>query len=288
MEKKDPVIIQRTMQFANKEAEQQVEQQVEKQAEKQATQQAVPTGGQIIAIGIGPGHLETMTCQAIEALKRCDTIVGYYVYVDQVKPLITHQEIYSNTMGQEKERCEKAIEIALTGKTVAMVCSGDAGLYGMSGLLYELLERDRLFEHVKIRVIPGVTAALSCASVLGAPIVEDFCTISLSDYMTPYEKILLRVECAAKADFTIALYNPRSSKRPGYLKEAVDLLLRERSATTPVGILRNAYREDETIIRTTLGAIPYDEVDMFCTVIIGNSNTRWVNAYMVTSRGYTL
>jgi precorrin-3B C17-methyltransferase len=106
--------------------------------------------------------------------------------------------------------------------------------------------------------------------------------------MTPYEKILLRVDYAAKADFTIALYNPRSSKRPDYLKEAVELLLKVRSTTTPVGILRNAYRDDETIIRTTLGKVPYDEVDMFCTVIIGNSNTRWVNEYMVTSRGYTL
>jgi precorrin-3B C17-methyltransferase len=244
--------------------------------------------GKICAIGIGPGHLETMTYQAREALENCDAVVGYFVYVDQVKPLITHQEIYSNTMGQEKERCEKALQIALTGKTVAMVCSGDAGLYGMSGLIYELLERDQLFECIEVQVIPGITAALSCASVLGAPIVEDFCTISLSDYMTPYEKIRMRLECAGKADFTIALYNPRSSKRPHYLKEAVELLLKYRDKKTPVGILRNAYREDETIIRTTLGELPYEEVDMFCTVVIGNSKTRWVNQFMITSRGYAL
>lgn len=244
--------------------------------------------GQIIAIGIGPGHLESMTYQAKEALMRCDALVGYYVYVDQVKSLMTNQEIYANTMGQEKERCEKAIQIALTGKTVAMVCSGDAGLYGMSGLLYELLERDCLFDSLGIEVIPGVTAAISSASILGAPIVEDFCTISLSDYMTPYEKIKLRVEYATKADFTIALYNPRSSKRPEYLKEAVDIMLTYRTGTTPVGIIRNAYRQDQTIIRATLDTLPFESIDMFCTVIVGNSKTRWVKDYMVTSRGYSL
>lgn len=244
--------------------------------------------GKIYVIGLGPGNLSTMTYQAREAIADSEAIVGYHVYVDQITTLITDQEIYANTMGQEKERCEKAIEMALSGKKVAMVCSGDAGLYGMSGLIFELIERDLAESKVDIQIVPGVTAAISCSSILGAPIVEDFCTISLSDYMTPYEKICLRIESAAKADFTIALYNPRSSKRPHYLKEAVGSILNFRDPRTPVGIVRNAYREDEVVIKTILSEIPYEDVDMFCTIIIGNSKTRWINDTMVTSRGYEL
>ncbi|MBC7959134.1 MAG: precorrin-3B C(17)-methyltransferase [Vallitaleaceae bacterium] len=242
----------------------------------------------IMAIGIGPGNLEGMTLRARTALEACEVVVGYHVYVEQVRPLITDQIVFENGMGQEKDRCEKAIGLALEGKSVAMVCSGDSGLYGMAGLLYELLERDQLLQDVSLEVIPGVTSALSCSSLLGAPIVEDFCTISLSDYMTDQKKIHLRLELAAKADFTMAIYNPRSSKRPEYLKEAVEIILKERQPETPVGIIRNAYREDQTILRTTLGEVPYEEVDMFCTLLIGNSKTRWIGEYMVTSRGYSL
>lgn len=242
----------------------------------------------IIAIGIGPGSLEGMTLRAKAALESCEVLVGYHVYVEQVRALMTNQVIFENGMGQEKDRCEKAIELAVEGKIVSMVCSGDSGLYGMAGLLYELLEREQLLNEVSIEVIPGVTSALSCASLLGAPIVEDFCTISLSDYMTAHDKIQKRIELATKADFTIALYNPRSSKRPAYLRQAIEIILKERSSQTPVGIVRNAYRENQILIRTTLGQVPYEEVDMFCTVLIGNSNSRWIGDYMVTSRGYEL
>lgn len=244
--------------------------------------------GKIYVIGLGPGDLSTMTYQAQEAIQDSHAIVGYYLYVEQIKALISEKEIYSNTMGQEKDRCEKAVELALCGKKVSMVCSGDAGLYGMAGLIFELIERDNVATKIEIQIIPGITAALSCSSVLGAPIVEDFCTVSLSDYMTPYEKIKLRIECAAKADFTIAIYNPRSSKRPYYLEEAIDTMLKYRASNTPVGIVRNAYRPDEHVIKTRLCEIPYDVVDMFCTIIVGNSNTKWLNGKMVTSRGYHL
>ncbi|TCT13793.1 precorrin-3B C17-methyltransferase [Natranaerovirga pectinivora] len=244
--------------------------------------------GKIYAIGLGPGDLQGMSLKAKETIIDCDGIVGYRVYVQQIKTLISEKDIYENGMGQEINRCEKAIEWAQEGKKVAMVCSGDSGVYGMAGLLYELLNKNNLLAKIPLEIIPGVTSAMACGSLLGAPIVEDFCTISLSDYMTPYETIEKRIEYAAKGDFTIAIYNPRSSKRPEYLRKAVDILLAIRSESTPVGIVRQAYREEQKIIRTTLGKIPFEEVDMFSTVIIGNSKTKWLGDYMVTSRGYAL
>lgn len=242
----------------------------------------------IAIIGIGPGNPEGMTIRARNAVESCQVVVGYHVYVEQVRTMISDKTVIENGMGQEKERCEKAITLAAEGNYVAMVCSGDSGLYGMAGLIYELLDREQLLDHIEVEVIPGVTSALSCASLLGAPIVEDFCTISLSDYMTDKDKIHRRLELASKADFTMAIYNPRSSKRPEYLKEAIEILLNDRESKTPVGIVRNAYREDQTVIRTTLDSVPYNEVDMFCTLIIGNSRTKWIDDFMVTSRGYAL
>ena len=244
--------------------------------------------GKLFAIGLGPGDLQGMTLKAKEIILECDGIVGYKVYVQQIKSLIKEKNIYENGMGQEINRCKKAIEWALEGKTVAMVCSGDSGVYGMAGLLYELLYKNNLIAQIPLEIVPGVTSAMACSSLLGAPIVEDFCTISLSDYMTPYETIEKRIEYAGKGDFTIALYNPRSSKRPEYLKRAVDILLTLKKESTPVGIVKQGYREEQKIIRTTLGNIPFAEVDMFSTVIIGNSKTKWLGDYMVTSRGYAL
>lgn len=242
----------------------------------------------IYAIGIGPGNIQDMTLRAKAAIKSCYAIIGYTAYIQQIKELLTNKLVFENGMGKEKERCKKTIDIALEGKNVGIVCSGDAGLYGMAGLIYELLEQEKLLNQVEVEVIPGVTAAISCGAILGAPIVEDFCTISLSDYMTPYDTIIKRVTNASKADFTIALYNPRSQKRPEHLKEIINLILLERDGNTPVGIVKNAGREGEELIRTTLASIPFEWVDMFTTLIIGNSKTRWVGDYMVTSRGYTL
>ncbi|MCT4598947.1 MAG: precorrin-3B C(17)-methyltransferase [Vallitalea sp.] len=244
--------------------------------------------GKIYVVGIGPGCIDSMTNNAYEAIKESEVIAGYKVYVEQISSLINNKKVIQKGMGKEIERCQMAIEEATKGKIVAMVCSGDAGLYGMSGLIFELVHNKNLENTVEIEVIPGVTAALSCASLLGAPIVEDFCTISLSDYMTPYNKILKRVEYATKADFTIALYNPRSSKRQNYLSEAIDIIRNERNSDTPVGIVRMAYREEQEIIRTNLGDINVEDVDMFCTIIIGNKQTKWLDNSMVTSRGYKI
>lgn len=244
--------------------------------------------GQIFVIGIGPGQLENMTLKAMEAIKSCDVIAGYKVYVEQINDLLDDKKVISKGMGKEIDRCEMAIEEALKGRKVGIVCSGDGGLYGMAGLLIELVHTKGLENDIEIEVVSGVTAAVSCGALLGAPIVEDFCTISLSDYMTPYEKILKRVDMASKADFVIALYNPRSSKRPDYLDEAISIIRKERDDNTPVGIIRMAYRKEQEIIRTDISHIKTEEVDMFCTVIIGNKQTKWLNDHMVTSRGYNI
>lgn len=242
----------------------------------------------IYAVGLGPGSHEEMTYRAKAAIEGSEVIVGYHVYVEQVKTLIKGQKVLSTGMGGERERCLQAIEEAGEGRTVSMVCSGDAGLYGMSGLLFELLEKLELRDQIELEVVPGVTSALSCASLLGAPIVEDFCTISLSDYMTPGDKIHKRLAAASDGDFVIALYNPRSLKRPEYLREAMAIVSRFRAGDTPVGIVKNAYRPEQEIHRTTIDRLPYEKVDMFSTVVIGNSKTRWIGDHMVTSRGYQL
>lgn len=242
----------------------------------------------IFAIGIGPGNINGMTLKAFDIIKQCEAVIGYNEYIKQIKMLLNDKIVFQNGMGKEKERCQKAIDLAMEGKTVGMVCSGDSGLYGMAGLLYELLDKQGLINQITMEVIPGVTSALSCSALLGAPIVEDFCTISLSDYMTPYETILKRVQYSTKADFTIALYNPRSLKRPEYLNEALELIRQERKGSTPVGIVKHAGRTGQEILRTTLEEVPVEWVDMFSTVVIGNTKTRWLGDYMVTSRGYDL
>jgi precorrin-3B C17-methyltransferase len=213
-------------------------------------------------------------------------LTGYTVYIEQIQGLVEKKQIVKKKMGEEIERCQIAIEMASKGHIVGIVCSGDGGLYGMAGLILELIEKET--KKPEVEIIPGVTAALSASALLGAPIVEDFCTISLSDYMTPWDKILTRIEYASKGDFTIALYNPRSNARPDHLQKAIDVILMYRSGDVPVGIVRNAYRSNQEIIRTTLEKLPIEQVDMFCTVIIGNSKTRWTGDFMVTSRGYRI
>jgi precorrin-3B C17-methyltransferase len=243
--------------------------------------------GNIYIIGLGPGKLGNMTTKAIETIKSCEVIAGYKVYIEQIRELIHNKKIICNGMGKEILRCELAIEEASQGKMVGLVCSGDAGPYGMAGLVLELINKKNI-QNVEIEIIPGITAAISCSSLLGAPIVEDFCTISLSDYMTPYNKILKRIELAAKGEFIIAIYNPRSSKRQDYLSEAINIIRKEREDDTPVGIVRMAYREEQSIIRTTISNVEIENVDMFCTIIVGNKQTKWINNYMVTSRGYKI
>lgn len=224
---------------------------------------------------------------AVRTLKGVDTVVGYTRYVRLVEPLIAGKEVFSTGMTEEVERCEKAIELAVNGKSVAVVSSGDAGIYGMAGLILQLAS-SRGSASFKIEVVPGVPAFVSAASLLGAPLMHDFTSISLSDLLTPWELIEKRVRAAASADFVIVLYNPKSRKRVEGLAKALDIIGGYRDASTPVGIVRNASREGEKKILTTLGetAVHYDTIDMLTILIIGNSQTVKEGTWMITPRGY--
>ena len=224
-----------------------------------------------------------MTIRAAQALRDCDVIVGYTVYVDLVKEHFPDKEFRTTPMRREIERCRLAFAIASEGKTVAMICSGDAGVYGMAGLMLEIGEE---YPQIGVEIIPGVTAALSGAAVLGAPLIHDFCLISLSDLLTPWETIEKRLLAASEADFVICLYNPSSHKRSDYLQKACDLLLRSRKPETVCGIVRNIGREGEESTVLTLRELRETKVDMFTTVLIGSSQTRELNGHMVTPRGY--
>ena len=237
----------------------------------------------IYVVGIGPGKHENMTQRAQQALENCDIIVGYTVYVGLVKEHYADKEFLTTPMRREVERCVLAFERAAEGKTVAIICSGDAGIYGMSGIVEELAPR---YPDVEVETVPGVSAVISGASILGAPLMHDFAVISLSDLMTPWEKIAKRLLCAAQADFVLCLYNPSSNKRKGYLQKACELVLQYASPETVCGIAKNIGREGEDARILTLGDLRNTEVDMFSTVFIGNSQTRAINGRMVTPRGY--
>lgn len=238
---------------------------------------------ELYVVGIGPGSYENMTLRAIHALQNCDVIVGYTVYVDLVKAHFPDKEFLTTPMRQEVERVKLALEIAQAGKSVAMICSGDAGVYGMSGLCEEMAKD---CPNVRILSIPGVSAVLSGAAILGAPLMHDFAVISLSDLLTPWEKIEKRLLAAAEADFVICLYNPASHKRKDHLSRACDLVLQFASPDTVCGIARNIGRDGESFTVLPLKDLRDAEVDMFCTVFIGNSQTQIVNGKMVTPRGY--
>ena len=237
----------------------------------------------IYVVGIGPGEYEQMTMRAANALKSCDTIVGYTVYIDLVKEHFADKEFLTTPMKKEVDRCVLAFEEAKKGKTVAMICSGDAGVYGMSGLMYEVGVN---YPDIEVEVIPGVTAATGGAAVLGAPLIHDFCLISLSDLLTPWEKIEKRLLMASEADFVICLYNPSSKKRHDYLQKACDLMMQYKSPDTVCGIVLNIGREGEERKVMTLKELRDTKVDMFTTVFIGNSQTKELNGNMVTPRGY--
>ncbi len=237
----------------------------------------------IMVVGIGPGNYEQMTIQAAECLKSCDVIVGYTVYVDLVREHFPEKEFLTTPMRREAERCVLAFEEAKKGKTVAMICSGDAGVYGMSGLMFEI---GKDYPGIQVEVIPGVTAALSGAAVLGAPLIHDFCLISLSDLLTPWEKIEKRLLCAAEADFAVCLYNPSSKKRYDYLQKACDLMLRYQAPETVCGIVEQIGRDGQKVQVITLKELREARVDMFTTVFIGNSQTQVIDGKMVTPRGY--
>lgn len=237
----------------------------------------------IYVVGIGPGAYEKMTIQAANALKECDTIVGYTVYIDLVKEHFPGKEFLTTPMRKEVERCELAFLEAVKGKCVAMICSGDAGVYGMSGLMLEIGKK---YPEIPVEMIPGVTAAIGGAAVLGAPLIHDFALISLSDLLTPWEKIEKRLRCAAEADFVICLYNPSSKKRHDYLQKACDLILEHQPESLICGIVENIGREGEQAKLYTLKELRDTKVDMFTTVFIGNSQTKVIDGHMVTPRGY--
>lgn len=239
--------------------------------------------GTLRVVGIGPGDHDNMTVRADKALRQSDVIIGYHVYVDLVRELYPDKEYASTPMTKEVDRCEMALRMAGEGKEVAMVCSGDSGIYGMAALIYEL-RGDR--SEPEVEVIPGLTAACSGAAVLGAPLTHDFAVISLSDRLTPWEKIEDRLAAAAEGDLSIVLYNPASHSRPDHLKRACEILLRTLPGDRICGIAQHIGRTGENARIMTLTELKDAEVDMFCTVFIGNRMTRVINGRMVTPRGY--
>lgn len=237
----------------------------------------------IYVVGIGAGSADGMTFEARNVLEKADVIVGYTVYAELVKKLFPEKEYFVSAMKQEAERCRKAVEMAADGRNVAVVCSGDAGVYGMAGLMYEVGVN---YPETELEIIPGVTAATGGAAVLGAPLIHDFCLISLSDLLTPWEKIEARLLAAAQADFVVCLYNPSSKKRHDYLQKACDLMMKYKSPDTICGTVSNIARDGEEAHVMTLKELRDTQVDMFTTVFIGNSQTKEINNKMVTPRGY--
>lgn len=239
----------------------------------------------IYVIGLGPGSYENLTIKADRALQEVDVVIGYTVYVDLVKEYYPEKEFMTTTMKKEVERCKMAFEEAEKGKKVAMVCSGDAGVYGMAGLMYQVGES---YPEVELTIIPGITAALGGGAVLGAPLTHDFAVISLSDLLTPWETITERVLDAAKGDFCVCLYNPSSKKRHDYLKKACEIFLQYKSKDTICGYVQNIGRDGENAKILSLEELKDTQVDMFTTVFIGNRETKMIDGHMVTPRGYRL
>lgn len=238
----------------------------------------------VYVVGLGPGDAQLLTAQARAALQSAEVLCGYTVYVELVRPLFPEKEVYATGMTREIDRCRWALETAQRGKTVALVCSGDAGVYGMASPLLELAAQ---YPGVQVEIVPGLTAALSGAAVLGAPLAHDFCVISLSDRLTPWAVIEKRLACAAAGDFCVALYNPSSKGRADYLQKAVQILRANGKAPETVcGLVRNIGREGQTARLLTLAELENTAVDMFTTVFIGNDATRNLGEKMVTPRGY--
>ncbi|MBR1859378.1 MAG: precorrin-3B C(17)-methyltransferase [Selenomonadaceae bacterium] len=241
----------------------------------------------VTVIGIGPGSLLDMTERAKEAIESAQVIVGYNTYIKLIEPLIGGKEVIGTGMMQELDRCKAAVEAA-SSKNVVVVSSGDSGVYGMAGLVLELILNLPKDERPEFEVIAGVSAVNAAAAVLGAPLMHDFAVISLSDLLTSWNLIKQRVECAAQADFVIALYNPKSHKRITNIEEVQQIILKYRNKNTPVGIVTGASRSNESKIISTLEKFTAEEINMFSLVIIGNSTTYVKEGYMITPRGYNI
>ena len=239
----------------------------------------------IYVVGMGPGNEDMMTAEAIRALEQSDVIIGYTVYVKLLGERFSHKELLTTPMKQETKRCILCFEEAQKGKQVALICSGDAGIYGLASLMYEV---GKDYPEMEIEVVPGITAASSGAAVLGAPLNHDFCVISLSDLLTPWEQIERRLLAAAEGDFAIAIYNPGSHKRVDYLKRACDILLGRVPGDRACGYVENIGREGTKTYTCTLQELREKEVNMFTTVFVGNSQTEVIDGKLVTKRGYSL
>lgn len=246
--------------------------------------------GKLNIVGVGPGHHDHMTFRAKEVISESDTIVGYETYVNLVQDLIEGKTVYRYAMTQEVERAHQCIDLAKSGKIVSLVSSGDPGIYGMAGLIYETLAETgwNPEDGLQVEIVPGVSALNSCASIIGSPLMTDFAVVSMSDLLVPWKVIENRVESAAKGDFVIVVYNPASKKRVHQLQDTRKILLKYRKPTTPVAIIKSAYRESETIVMTDLENLPNhsDELGMVSTVIIGNSSTYTYKDLMINPRGY--
>lgn len=237
--------------------------------------------GKIYVVGLGPGNKENMTFRAYDVLKNSDIIIGYKTYVDLIEDMFPDKKIIKSYMKKEVARCEETLKLALEGNVISLISSGDAGVYGMAGLMLEIANGQ-----VEVEIVPGITSANASASLGGAPIVHDSVNISLSNLLTDWELIKKRIDLASQGDFVITLYNPKSSGRPELINEARDIMLKHKRKDTPVLIARNVGREGENYDITTLSEMLDYEINMFSTVIIGNSNTKVVNNKMITPRGY--
>ena len=236
--------------------------------------------GKLYVIGIGPGGLEHMTLRAKDAIEESNIIIGYNKYIDMIKPIVEDKELFSTGMRGEESRCRKALELSKENNIVALISTGDSGIYGMAGLILQMKEDEN------VEIIPGVTASSAAGSVVGAPLMHDNCNISLSDLMTPYDLIKKRVRNAADADMVISLYNPRSKGRPHYLRDAIEIIKEYRELNTPVAVVRHALREGQEYKLFTLENFDEEVVDMFSIVIVGNSQSFIKNGKFITPRGY--
>lgn len=240
---------------------------------------------EVYAIGIGPGTPELMTGRAVEVLESCTVVAGYRLYLDQLGPMIAGKRLISSGMRQEIMRCREALEAALAGERVAVVSSGDAGVYGMAGLLLELCEIER-YRGIDVEVVPGVTAALAAAALVGAPFMNDFAVLSLSDLMTDRELIRRRIRAVAACDLPVAFYNPRSTKREELLIDAVEVFRKSGGDTLPAAVVHNAFRDGQRIDLVTLENFPISEVNMTSIVVFGNSQTVVRGNRFYCRRGY--
>ena len=247
--------------------------------------------GKLFIVGVGPGHHDHMTFRAKQVIEESDTIVGYETYVNIVQDLIDGKDVYRYAMTQEVERAHQCIDLAKSGKIVSLVSSGDPGIYGMAGLIYEMLAESGWDPKngLPVEVIPGVSALNSCASIIGSPLMTDFAVLSMSDLLVPWEIIVKRVEAAAQGDFVIVIYNPSSKKRIHQLQDTIKILLKYRKPTTPVAIIKGAFRNSQSVVLTDLENIinHSDKLGMITTVIIGNSSTYNYKDLMINPRGYT-